>query len=217
MKNKDVCKPNEQGSTVCSASATPLQNNEENDDNNNRNNCFDTRLSNDQRIYITSLRTRKKAYHIAAFMSDNEISQLGGNPDEIKVWESGTSPNGKLSLSNRRTRVAFYAARWRYFHDRRKVPEALVAEFAKRLIQTVADPESTFGEAEMGSQKTPGTVIFIREEQKVIFSNEEGKIRSAVILSGNEERGQWANFLASKEKNGVFVLFPGNKYNNNKE
>ena len=217
MKNKDVCKPNEQGSTVCSASATPLQNNEENDDNNNRNNCFDTRLSNDQRIYITSSRARKKAYHIPAFMSDDEISQLGGNPDEIKAWESGTSPNGKLSLSNRRTRVAFYAARWRYFHDRRKVPEALVDEFALRLIQTVADPESTFGEAEMGSQKTPGTVIFIREEQKVIFSNEEGKIRSAVILSGNEERGQWVNFLASKEKNGVFVLFPGNKYNNNKE
>jgi len=97
------------------------------------------------------------------FLSDNEITQLGGNPKEIRAWEKGKSPNKKLSLFNPRTKRAFYAARWKYFHDRRKVPEALVAEFAKRLIQTVADPESTFGEAEMGSQKTPGTVIFISE------------------------------------------------------
>ena len=145
------------------------------------------------------------------FLSDNEITQLGGNPKEIRAWEKGKSPNKKLSLFNPRTKRAFYAARWKYFHNTTKVPEALVTEFAKRLIQTTADFEHKVEKGEMGSQKTPGTVIIIKEEQKVIFSNEEGEIRSAVALSGDEEAGQWANFLASGKEGGVYVLFLGNK------
>ena len=208
MKNKDFCKPNEQGSTVCPA--TTLQNNGENE-NNNWSNCFDTKLPDNRRIFITCSQARKKGYHMPDFLSDNEITQLGGNPKEIRAWEKGKSPDKKLSLFNPRKRRAFYAARWEYFHDTTKVPEALVIEFAKRLIQIAADPERKVGKGQMGSQKTPGTVIFIPEERKVIFSNEEGEIRSAATLSGDKEKGQWANFITSGKENGIYVLFPGKK------
>ena len=101
MKNKEFCKPNEQGSTVCPA--TTLQNNGENENNNNNwSNCFDTKLPDNRRIFITCSQARKKGYHMPDFLSDNEITQLGGNPDEIKAWEKGKSPDKKLSLFNPR-------------------------------------------------------------------------------------------------------------------
>jgi len=62
----------------------------------------------------------------------------------------------------------------------------------------------------MGPNKTPGSVIFIESDQKVIFRDESAEIRSGVILSGDEERGQWSKFLESGRETGVYVLFPGN-------
>lgn len=64
----------------------------------------------------------------------------------------------------------------------------------------------------MGPQKTPGLMIIIDEEQKVIFRNRKGEIRSGSVLKGNAETGQWRRFLDTGE-NGLYILFPSTNDN----
>ena len=120
-------------------------------------------------------------------------------------------------IQNKGHEEKFNAERSKYFSNRNKVPERLVRAFAERLLQTAYDPDAKIRKGIMGVQKTPGSVIFIPGQRKVIFHNRAGEVRSGVILSGDEKTGQWSRFLASGEENGVFELFTGNRYNNNKE
>lgn len=120
-------------------------------------------------------------------------------------------------IQNKGHTEKFNAERSKYFSNRNKVPEQLVRAFAERLLQTAYDPDAKIRKGIMGVQKTPGSVIFIPGQRKVIFHNRAGEVRSGVILSGDEKTGQWSRFLASGEENGVFELFTGNRYNNNKE
>ena len=178
---------------------------------------YEGQLPDGRLIFVKFSHARRKGYHMPAFLDDKEINALGGNAEEIKAWEAGRSPDGKLNRDDPEESQEFYRERYKYFMNPEKVPERLIRRFAQSLIHTGYHPEVNVEKGIMGPQKTPGSVIFIESDQKVMFRAENGEIRSGVTLSGNEERGQWANFLASKEKKGVYVLFPGNKYNNNKE
>ena len=155
---------------------------------------------------------RGKSYHIPTFVPDEVIKALGGNLQELKSWEKGISPDGSLSQFNPEQREEFFKQRTKYFNNRNKVPPALVYAFAKSLIDAASNPNVRIEDAVMGDNETPGSAIINDEEQKVIFRNKKGELRSGVKLKGNEEKGQWSRFLKSNE-NGTkpYALFTGNK------
>ena len=172
---------------------------------------YDGQLHDGRLIFVKFSHARKKGYHMPAFLEDKDINRLGGNAEEIRAWERGESPDRSLRLDNPEQRQEFYRKRYKYFMNPERVPERLVRRFAQSLIDTGYHPEARIEEGIMGPNKTPGSVIFIENDQKVIFRDESAEIRSGVILSGDEERGQWSKFLESGRETGVYVLFPGNK------
>ena len=79
------------------------------------------------------------------------------------------------------------------------------------MLETGADPKVTIEKGQMEIQKTSGSIVIIFSEQKVVFRDKTGEIKTGAILSGTRQRGQWSNFLASGNDTGVYILFPGDK------
>lgn len=122
--------------------------------------------------------------------------------------EAGRSPDGELNRDNPTQEAEFYKARNEYFA---KVPKKLTREFARKLLETGADPKATIEKGQMGIQKTPGSIVVIFSERKVVFRDKTGEIKTGAILSGTRQRGQWSNFLASGKDPRVYILFLGDR------
>ena len=160
------------------------------------------------KAFVSLWNIRYKAYNIPAFLTDAEIFEAGGNPEELKAWEAGRSPDGKLNRDDPEQEAEYYRARDKYFA---KVPKKLIRVFAKKLLETGADSKATVEKGQMGIQRTPGSIAVIFSERKVVFRDNTGEIKTGAILSGTRQRGQWSNFVESGRDTGVYTLFPGDK------
>ena len=159
-------------------------------------------------IFVKFSHARRKGYHMPTFLDDKEINALGGNAEEIKAWERGESPDGKLNRDDPEQEAEYYRARDKYFA---KVPKKLIRVFAKKLLETGADSKATVEKGQMGIQRTPGSIAVIFSERKVVFRDKTGEIKTGAILSGTRQRGQWSNVVESGRDTGVYTLFPGDK------